>query len=97
MPKPKAKKIAVPTGQQFYDRLVAGESFYVSLSGKGKGMDVGYVETLQELHSHIAAFASRFRLTNVRVYFSRNIMADPDAVLSFAVEQKISFTKERTY
>lgn len=75
---------------QVRNMLDKNKSWYLCLSSKDFGKDVGYIQTNKELDKFLASFAAENNLTKVEASLSRNIAADSDYNQIFNVNISIS-------
>lgn len=86
----------------FIERLKKGETFYMSVSGKKKGLkrqgvSLGHDASYKDLMSAVGGVAVAHGFTKIRVSFSRNIMADADGHVTFDLNPTCTIKEERTY
>lgn len=86
----------------YLERLKKGETFYMCVSGKKKGLprkgiNLDHSARYQDLMMAIGGVAFANGFNTIRVSFSRNIMADADGFVIFKVKQSIKVKKEEVY
>lgn len=80
-------------------RLTSGDQFFLSLAitGSKTGEDAGFINSVRDLHKHIATFAAKHEVTQVTAFLGHNVMSDAEYTLEFNVSQVFTLKKERTY
>ena len=86
----------------FIERLKQGETFYMSVSGKKKGLkrqgvNLGHDASYKDLMAAVGGVAVAHGFTKIRVSFSRNIMADSDGYVTFDINLNCTVKEERIY